>query len=276
VVWRGFDEVLGRPVAVKQLAPKLLADPRSRRRIQAEARAAALLSHPHIAQVYDFGHGPDGAPYVVMELVTGRSLQDAGPLPPGELLRAGAQLAAALAAVHARGLVHHDVKPANVAMCSAGLPGGTPSGASAAGAQWMASAASPPVDCAVQYSIRDERDRTVIADLQLTASGGHGGWSLTFRMPAGQAIGAVDGATWHQDGQSVLLGGTDLADLSAGAHFAVTAARSGSPALPTGFALNGSSCRTVLLVPAAVVPSASHPAQEDHSGRKGKKKNKGG
>ncbi|MDG6110174.1 protein kinase [Dactylosporangium aurantiacum] len=123
VVWRAHDEVLGRPVAVKQLTAA--ADPASRRRIQAEARAAALLSHPHIAAVHDFGHTADGAPFVVMELVEGESLEDrllrvGGPLPVTESLRIAAQLASALAAVHARGLVHHDVKPANVMLTAGG------------------------------------------------------------------------------------------------------------------------------------------------------------
>ncbi|MEV0127591.1 protein kinase [Dactylosporangium sp. NPDC050688] len=122
VVWRAHDEVLGRPVAVKQLAAA--ADPLARRRIQAEARAAALLSHPHIAAVYDFGH-TGGNPFVVMELVEGESLEDrllraGGPLPVTESLRIAAQLASALAAVHARGLVHHDVKPANVMLTAGG------------------------------------------------------------------------------------------------------------------------------------------------------------
>ncbi|UWZ36140.1 protein kinase [Dactylosporangium roseum] len=123
VVWRAYDEVLERAVAVKLLAPKLLADPDSRRRIQTEARAAALLSHPHIATVHDFGHTPDGAPFVVMELVTGRSLEDrlaTGALSAAEAMRLGAQLASALAAVHARGLVHRDVKPANVMLTEGG------------------------------------------------------------------------------------------------------------------------------------------------------------
>lgn len=122
VVWRAYDEVLGRPVAVKQLVAA--ADPASHRRIQAEARSAALLSHPHIAAVYDFGHTGGGNPFVVMELVEGESLEDrlvrGGPLPVTEALRIAAQLASALAAVHARGLVHHDVKPANVMLTADG------------------------------------------------------------------------------------------------------------------------------------------------------------
>jgi serine/threonine-protein kinase len=439
VVWRAFDEVLERPVAVKLLAPKLLADPDSRRRIQAEARAAALLSHPHIAQVYDFGHGPDGVPYVVMELVTGRSLEEAGELPPATVLRVGTELAGALAAVHARGLVHRDVKPANVMLTDDGaklvdfgisaLAGdlsdkagqilGTPAylaperirglpttaatdvyalglllyralaghfpwpeGASTTGvleahritrpdplpdglapapvaaaitrclakapenrpsaedmakilaagvphepasiafrsgsfsinalrtgvlsatrrvlaphgprgwaaiggivaaaavgslamyssgnaatdadadadatAQAASASATPATaDCAVEYSVRTEQAGAFNADLQLKAAGATGGWSLTFRVPDGQAIGAIDGATWHQDGDTVLLGG---ADLPSGAHFAVAGAYRDSAALPTDFTFNGAACRSVLLAPAAQAVVTTGPA----------------
>jgi serine/threonine-protein kinase len=120
VVWRARDEVLGRSVAVKLLAGRHVGDPQSRARIRDEARAAATLSHPHIAQVYDFGESDqDGrlVPYVVMELVQGITLQQrmrAGRLPAGLIFRIGGQVAAALAAAHADGLVHRDIKPGNV------------------------------------------------------------------------------------------------------------------------------------------------------------------
>ncbi|MDG4829687.1 protein kinase [Solwaraspora sp. WMMD1047] len=126
VVWRARDEVLGRPVAVKLLSERHTLDPRSRRRIRDEARAAALLSHPHIAQVYDFGESiEDGfhVPYVVMELVVGETLEQrlqAGPLPAGDAFRICAEVAAALAAAHEHGLVHRDIKPANVMVTPAG------------------------------------------------------------------------------------------------------------------------------------------------------------
>src|SRR6185436_2771806 len=71
VVWRAFDEVLARPVAVKLLAQKFAADPRSRARIRAEAQAAARLSHPHIAAVHDYGESTVDEPFVVMELIEG-------------------------------------------------------------------------------------------------------------------------------------------------------------------------------------------------------------
>ncbi|GAA2363344.1 serine/threonine-protein kinase [Dactylosporangium salmoneum] len=438
VVWRAFDEVLERSVAVKLLAPKLLTDPVSRRRIQAEARAAALLSHPHIAQVYDFGHGPDGAPYVVMELVTGQSLAQAGPLTPAEVVRVGAQLADALAAVHARGLVHRDVKPANVMLTEGGAklvdfgisavagddsdragqilgtpaylaperirglpttaatdvyalalllykalaghfpwpegttttgvleahqrtrpapmpPGLVPPGVTraislslakapenrpsasdlarilAAAVPQMPSAPRRPegpvthalprrppharrsrltvggvvavaavggltmcspgnaaespslepaavtaepskaaaVDCAVEYSARDEPGGSFTADLRLTATGGEGGWSLTFQLPAGQAIGSIDGATWHQQGGKVLLGGSDLGGLTAGGRFTLVGAGAGSTgdsrSLPSGFALNGAACRSVLLASAAA-PAQTQPPTAQPTG----------
>ncbi|MFI7545840.1 protein kinase [Actinoplanes sp. NPDC049599] len=120
VVWRARDEVLGRSVAVKVLAGRYAGDPQFRARIRDEARAAATLSHPNIAQVYDFGESDEGGrrvPYVVMELVHGVTLQQrmrAGVLPPALIFRICGQVAAALAAAHADGLVHRDVKPGNV------------------------------------------------------------------------------------------------------------------------------------------------------------------
>ncbi|WP_271190392.1 serine/threonine-protein kinase, partial [Dactylosporangium matsuzakiense] len=118
-VWRAHDPVLGRDVAVKLLSGRHATDAESRQRIRIEARAAAALAHPNIAQVYDFGETvEDGqrTPYVVMELVPGLTLErPAGsPLPPQRVFRIGAEVAAGLAAAHAIGLVHRDVKPANV------------------------------------------------------------------------------------------------------------------------------------------------------------------
>ncbi|MBB4745522.1 serine/threonine-protein kinase [Actinoplanes octamycinicus] len=128
VVWRGFDEVLGRQVAVKVLPPSTSADPSFRRRLRAEAQAAARLSHPHITNVYDYGEATtvDGepVPYVVMELVDGESLaavlSRARTLPWNTAVRISADVAAALAAAHARGIVHRDVTPANVMLTAAG------------------------------------------------------------------------------------------------------------------------------------------------------------
>jgi serine/threonine-protein kinase len=128
VVWRGFDEVLGRQVAVKVLPPSTSADPAFRRRLRAEAQAAARLSHPHITNVYDYGEATtvDGepVPYVVMELIDGESLAAVlarvRRLPWQAAVRISAEVAAALAAAHSRGIVHRDVTPANVMLTPTG------------------------------------------------------------------------------------------------------------------------------------------------------------
>lgn len=128
VVWRGFDEVLGRQVAVKVLPPSTSADPSFRRRLRAEAQAAARLSHPHITNVYDYGEATtvdgEAVPYVVMELVDGESLAAVlarvRRLPWPAAVRISAEVSAALAAAHARGIVHRDVTPANVMLTPTG------------------------------------------------------------------------------------------------------------------------------------------------------------
>jgi hypothetical protein len=126
VVWRARDEVLGRPVAVKVLAGRFAGDPQSRARIRDEARAAATLSHPNIAQVYDYGESTEGGaplPYVVMELINGPTLQQRvanAPLPPRTVFRICGEVAAALAAAHADGLVHRDIKMANIMVTATG------------------------------------------------------------------------------------------------------------------------------------------------------------
>ncbi|XVV16733.1 protein kinase domain-containing protein [Actinoplanes sp. CA-131856] len=126
VVWRAHDDVLARTVAVKVLAPSQVGDPASRDRIRQEARAAAGLSHPNVAQVHDYGemtNGPQVFPYVVMELIPGGTLLRRlceGPVPPRFAMRVGAEIAAALAAAHAENLVHRDIKPANVMLAPTG------------------------------------------------------------------------------------------------------------------------------------------------------------
>ncbi|SCG74759.1 serine/threonine-protein kinase [Micromonospora coxensis] len=126
-VWRADDEVLHRPVAVKALAAQLASDRELRAVIQREARAAARLAHPHVTQVYDYGEAalPGGVvvPYLVMELVAGQSLADrltGGPLAWPDAVRTAGQIAAALAAAHRIGVVHRDVKPANVMLTETG------------------------------------------------------------------------------------------------------------------------------------------------------------
>jgi serine/threonine-protein kinase len=126
VVWEARDEVLGRTVAVKVLAGRHLGDPQSRELIRREARAAAALSHPNIAQVHDYGETttPTGVfPWVVMELVRGDTLltrASQATVTPRFAMRVCAEVAAALAAAHGEGIVHRDVKPANVMLAPTG------------------------------------------------------------------------------------------------------------------------------------------------------------
>jgi hypothetical protein len=124
-VWRAGDLVLGRPVAVKVLREGYASHPQTLARFHAEARHAGSLTHPGIAQVYDYGEaGAAGAPYMVLELAEGPSLAavlDGGPLDPAAVMDVVAQVAAALAAAHAVSLIHRDVKPANLLMSPDGL-----------------------------------------------------------------------------------------------------------------------------------------------------------
>ncbi len=117
VVLKAFDPLLHRFVAIKVLAPQLASSRAARSRFAREARAAAAISHEHVVAI----HGVDeanGLPYLVMEYVAGISLQERldrnGPLELMEILRIGLQVASGLAAAHAQGLVHRDVKPANI------------------------------------------------------------------------------------------------------------------------------------------------------------------
>ncbi|MCW2640987.1 MAG: serine/threonine protein kinase, partial [Dactylosporangium sp.] len=105
VVWRAYDEVLGRHVAVKMLSGRFACDEASRDLIRYEAQAAGRLSHPHVTSVYDYGEAiePDGTrvPFVVMELVEGGTLDARlarGPLSWPVAVRVAAEVAAALAA----------------------------------------------------------------------------------------------------------------------------------------------------------------------------------
>jgi len=114
-VWEARDERLDRDVAIKILGPK--ADAAFRERFADEARRAASVLHPNVVTVFDEGRDGEDA-FMVMELVRGRTLRDViadrGPLRPHEAARIVAQIAAALDAAHEAGVIHCDVKPANV------------------------------------------------------------------------------------------------------------------------------------------------------------------
>ncbi|MFE9427157.1 protein kinase [Kitasatospora sp. NPDC006697] len=116
-VYHGVDRVLGRPVAVKILNGGLAEDPRFAERFGREAQHAAMLVHPRIAMVFDSGMD-QGSPYIVMELIRGRSLgsmlAEGGPLPLERAVGIAAAVCEALEVAHAAGLVHRDIKPGNV------------------------------------------------------------------------------------------------------------------------------------------------------------------
>ena len=118
VVLKAFDPHLGRFVAIKVLAPELATSATARRRFAREAQAAAAITHDSIVAIHAVDVTPAGLPYLVMQYVSGRSLQErldrTGPLEVREVLRIGMQAASGLAAAHAVGLVHRDVKPANI------------------------------------------------------------------------------------------------------------------------------------------------------------------
>ncbi|WP_116210239.1 serine/threonine-protein kinase [Streptomyces olivoreticuli] len=121
VVWRAFDELLDREVAAKEVrAPEHLREQDVRilyARLEQEARAAARVSHPNVITVHDVVEH-DGRPWIVMELVRGRSLADVlqheGVLLPKEAAKVGSMVLQALRSAHSSGVLHRDVKPANV------------------------------------------------------------------------------------------------------------------------------------------------------------------
>jgi eukaryotic-like serine/threonine-protein kinase len=117
-VYLARERELGRLVAVKVLLPGRAADETARRRFEREARASASLVHPNVVQVFRFGRLPDETPYLVMRFVKGRTLEERlkaeGPLPVDLSRRVLNEVASALAAAHAQGIVHRDVRPANI------------------------------------------------------------------------------------------------------------------------------------------------------------------
>jgi hypothetical protein len=126
VVYRAFDTVLEREVALKELAQHFSQQSELARRFRQEARLLARLSHPNIVQVYDLVEDR-GRLWIAMELVTGGTLSDVmervgGPLPWGEVAGLGQQIASGLAFAHENGVIHRDVKPINVLLTQGEAP----------------------------------------------------------------------------------------------------------------------------------------------------------
>jgi hypothetical protein len=118
-VWRATDQVLGRDVAVKVLNEQYAADAAFLARFKREARNVAALRNSRIVTVFDTG-SDDSMPYIVMELLTGRTLRQVldedGPLAPADAIGVAASVCEALEAAHSAGLVHRDIKPANIVL----------------------------------------------------------------------------------------------------------------------------------------------------------------
>ncbi|HEY2910174.1 MAG TPA: serine/threonine-protein kinase, partial [Gemmataceae bacterium] len=116
IVFRAFDDVLQRVVAVKVLAPQLAATSPARKRFLREARTSGAIRHENVVQVYEVGEEP--LPYLVMEFIPGETLQERldriGPVEAVEVVRVGRQIAEGLAAAHGADLIHRDIKPGNV------------------------------------------------------------------------------------------------------------------------------------------------------------------
>ncbi len=122
-VYRARDMQLARDVALKFLPPSLALDDDSKERLLSEARAAAALEHPNVCTVHEIGETEEGQAFIAMAFYDGETLKERlrrGPLPVSKATEVAVQLAHGLAAAHARGIVHRDVKPGNVMLTATG------------------------------------------------------------------------------------------------------------------------------------------------------------
>ncbi len=117
VVYRARQQLVDRPVAVKVMNEHLVADRALKERFRREAKNAAAIAHPNIVEISDYGETENGTPYLVMELLEGRSLDaliERGPMPIAQVANLGAQIARGLARAHDFHVIHRDLKPENI------------------------------------------------------------------------------------------------------------------------------------------------------------------
>src|SRR5262249_22791118 len=123
-VYLAEHRLLRRPCAVKLIRPERVSDPHSLDLFEREVQATAGLTHPNTVEVYDYGRTEDGTFYYVMEYLSGLTLEELvcrhGPLPPGRVVFLLRQVCDALQEAHDAGLVHRDVKPGNIMVCTRG------------------------------------------------------------------------------------------------------------------------------------------------------------
>src|SRR5690242_19875148 len=123
VVYKAQDMHLDRPVAIKVLPHERVADAERKRRFVQEAKSASALNHPNILHIYDID-AAEGVDFIAMEYVDGKTLDEVirgKPLKRNEALKYATQIADALAAAHAAGIIHRDVKPSNVMVTDKGV-----------------------------------------------------------------------------------------------------------------------------------------------------------
>ena len=203
-VLRATDRRLKRPVAIKRLRNEFGGSRKAMQRFLTEATSVAALNHYNVVQIYDFGRDADG-PFLVMELVDGKTLADrleAGPLPLEEAVELTIQLCGALQAAHDRGIVHRDVKPANILMTADGIPKLTDFGLARQEASDSSHTQAGTTLGTVDFMSPEQRKDASVADARSDQ------WSLAatfYQMVTGEAPRVIDSAALPGEVRDVVL-----------------------------------------------------------------------